>query len=322
MKKTGLITLIFFTVFFNIHAKGQQKSSAEYPDEAINLVIPYAAGGSADLESRLISDLVSEKIGQPINLIFKPGGANIPGTMEVVNGKTDGYTLFWWATPVIAINPYIRETPYTSDDLQPIISIIDNPIMLFVRSNSEITNLDEFLAKMRSDDMTVGINVIGSVPFMAAAQLAEAGGVEFKYITQKTNPAAAVALMGGHVDCAFGTGPQLAAYPDDLKAIAVFSTERNERFPDVATALEQGFDILAPVQSGIAVKKGTPQEIVEFLENAYFEVLSGSEYQKAALARGMFVAPASLWGRQATEKSWDKSIEVYSAIIEKNNLKK
>lgn len=295
--------------------EGSQAARRTYPTRPVQLVIPYEAGGSADIESRLISEMVSANIGQPINLVFKPGGANIPGTMEVVNAPADGYRLFWWATPVIAVNPALRETPYSAADLQPIVTVIDNPVMMFVRRDSPIQNLDDFLNEVRRRTVTVGINVIGSVPFMAAAQLATLGNVTMNYITQQTNPAAAVALVGGHVDVAFGTAPQLISFGDDIRALAIFSPERNPMFPDVPTAIEQGYDVLAPVQSGVAVKAGTPEEIVSFLEAAYLQVLNDPAYQREAAQRGMFLAPESTWTRSATEISWQQAVEIYGQVI-------
>lgn len=316
MKKGLLFALLLFMVIGSVYAAGQTEDASDYPTGPISLVIPYDAGGSADIESRLITDMVSANIEQPINLEFKPGGANIPGTMEVVNAPADGKRIFWWATPVIAINPQLRDTPYTHEDLQPVVTVIDNPVMMFVRNDSDIDSLDDFLDEVKNRNVTVGINVIGSVPFMAAAQLATIGDVSLNYITQQTNPAAAVALMGGHVDVAFGTGPQLKAYSDDIRAIALFSNERNPIFPDVPTAIEQGYDVIAPVQSGIAVKQGTPEEIVSFLEDAYLEVLASDEYQSAAEERGFFVAPESMWSREATEANWEQSVEIYGEVIE------
>ena len=321
--KKFLAVLLIFSVCISSYALWwkKDKNKLNYPTKPISLVVPYDAGGSADAESRLISDLVSKKIGQPINLIFKPGGANIPGIMEVLNAPADGYTMLWWATPPIAINPYLRDTPYSADDLQPIVTVIENPVMLFVRKNSDINNLNEFLNKIRSANFTVGINTIGSVPYMAAAQLEAIGGLQFKYITQKTNPAAAVALIGGHVDVAFGVGPQLTAYPDDIKAIAVFSYDRSSSFPDVPTAKEQGYEVFAPVQSGIAFKKGIPTEISDFMEKAYLAVLASDEYKNLAKERGMFVASESAWNKEATEKNWKSSIKIYSDLIKKLGLK-
>jgi tripartite-type tricarboxylate transporter receptor subunit TctC len=166
----------------------------------------------------------------------------------------------------------------------------------------------------------MGVNIIGSVPHMAAAELAQAAGVDFRYITQKTNPGSVIALMGGHVDAAMGLGPQMIAYGDDIRAIATFAAERNPSFPDVPTTTEQGYDISAFALSGPAVKKGTPQEIVDRLEAAFMEVLANPEYQAEAKRRGQFIASERQWSREATEASWADSVTSYTAMLNQLGL--
>jgi tripartite-type tricarboxylate transporter receptor subunit TctC len=101
-----------------------------FPTKPIRTVVPFEAGGDSDLEARLAGEYLEKILGQPMNLTFMPGGANIPGVMEVLKAAADGYTLLWWATPAIAINPVRKPGPYSAEDLQPIATTTDNPVML------------------------------------------------------------------------------------------------------------------------------------------------------------------------------------------------
>ena len=257
---------------------GVGAATAEWPEKPIDYVVSFAAGGNADIIARMNAEALSNSLGVPINVINKPGGAHIPATMSVLEAPADGYTLFNWSPPSFMIVPLTREVPYDPlEDFIPLYAGISASNALYVRADSPYQTFEEFIEAAKAEKLSIGVNNLGAPPNLSAVQLASEFGLEFKTIALKTVPATLAGLIGGQVDVAVGQVASIHAYDGEIRPLIILDNDRKFYFekdlPGVRTVGEAfpGKQANVWVHGGLAVRTGTPQEVIDRL-------LEASEY--------------------------------------------
>ena len=251
---------------------GAGAAMAEWPEKPITYVVSFAAGGNADVIARMNAEVLSDALGVPVNVINKPGGAHIPATMSVLEAPADGYTLFNWSPPSFMIVPLTREVPYDPlEDFIPLYAGISASNALYVRADSPYQTFEEFIEAAKAEKLSIGVNNLGAPPNLSAVQLASEFGLEFKTVALKTVPATLAGLIGGQVDVAVGQVASIHAYDGEIRPLIILDNDRKSYFekdlPGVRTVGETfpGKQANVWVHGGLAVKAGTPQEIVDKL---------------------------------------------------------
>ena len=246
---------------------------AEWPEKPITYVVSFKAGGNADIVARMNAEVLSENLGVPVNVVNKPGGAHIPATMSVAEAPADGYTVFNWSPPSFMIVPLTRDTPYKPlEDFVPLFAGISASNALYVRADSPYNTFEEFIEGAKANKLTIGVNNLGAPPNLSAVQLASEFGLEFKTIALKTVPATMAGLIGGQIDVAVGQVASIHAYKNgEVRPLIILDNARQgymeKDLPGVRTVGEAypGKEAGVWVHGGLAVKAGTPQEIVDKL---------------------------------------------------------
>lgn len=248
---------------------------AEWPEKPITYVVSFGAGGNADIVARMNADVLSEALGVPVNVVNKPGGAHIPATMSVLEAPADGYTVFNWSPPSFMVVPLTRETPYDPlKDFIPLYAGISASNALYVAKDSPYTTFEEFIEGAKANKLKMGVNNFGAPPNLSAVQMASEFGLEFSTIALKTVPATLAGLIGGQVDVAVGQVASIHAYGDEIRPLIILDNNRKAYYekdlPGVRTVGEAfpGKNSGTWVHGGLAVKAGTPQEIVDQLLEA------------------------------------------------------
>jgi tripartite-type tricarboxylate transporter receptor subunit TctC len=131
--------------------------AVNYPTRNIELIVPWGAGGNADIQARLLAKTTEPFLGLSIVVINKPGGATILGVAEALQAPADGYKLIWIAIPSIATEPYMRETPFTYEDLTPIVNVSENSMVLYVLNDSPWYTLEEFLNYAKETPVNISL---------------------------------------------------------------------------------------------------------------------------------------------------------------------
>ena len=213
------VATLFFAFALLCVFIGNAAFAADFPAKPIKLIVPWGAGGNADVQARILAKVSEKYLGQPIAVTNKPGGATIPGVTEALQAKPDGYTLIWIAIPSVATQPFLRKTPYTLKDLYPLANVSRNTLVLYVRDDSPWFSLKQFLDDARKQPISMSLNAIGALPHLAAVELAKSAGVNFKFVTAKSSAGAVVSLLGGHVQAALGHEPQAFSHGKGLRAL-------------------------------------------------------------------------------------------------------
>lgn len=260
---------------------------ASYPQRPIRLVVPYPAGGAADLLSRVLAEPLREQLKQPI-VIDNRGGAGGNIAMEMVAGATpDGYTLVMANAPTLAINPtlyaHVRFDPVR--DFGPTSLVAKVPLFVLVQASSPIRSVKQLIAaaKEKPDTLAYAIGGNGSVTQLSAALFAERAGIQLRGISYKGSAPALVGLMSGETNLMFDLMPSSMAFvkSGQLRALAVTSVTRSALAPDLPTIAELGLPgYEASSWFGVMAPAKTPTEILDRLNQVIVSILKTPAFQK------------------------------------------
>jgi putative tricarboxylic transport membrane protein len=261
-------------------------AAAAYPDKPIQLIVPYGAGGSTDVLARAIAQVAPKYFSQPLVVVNKPGGGAIPGRVDVARSKADGYTLlFGWGSGEDLVVPHERPLPYDLfKDFETVCRMSVHSIVLAVPADSPYKTLADLVKAGKSKEyLTASVSTKGAAVDIAFLLFGKAAGIKVTTIPGSGGSDAITKLVGGHVD--FGGGHPSEVLPHikagRLRPLAVALEKRDASVPDVPTFRESGYDVVtAGSVKGVAVAKGTPKEIVSFLEKKFKEIADDAEFQK------------------------------------------
>ena len=287
MKKTILGLLAALLVFALIG--GTALAERTYPSRTIEFVIPFGAGGSADLFARSFADLLSAKLGVNVNAVNKPGAGGVTGLTYVEDADADGYTICL-VTPSMPIAEAKGLYDFRGK-FQPIALMEQDVYVVSVlNSNPYFTDWEGFVAYAQANPgyVTTGGSSAGGLDEYTALQLGEAIGAELTYVPYDGYGEYKAAFLGGEVDLyidKLSSYTQMAQY-DEILPMAVTSGTRVPAagLEEVPTVIERGYDFTAGSWRGIVVREGTPEDVVTLLRQTAKEIYDSEEF-KAVLAK-------------------------------------
>lgn len=241
-----------------------------YPSRPIKFVVAFTAGGTTDLLARILSPVLSERLGQQIVIENKPGGGTNIAIQSVVNAPPDGYTLaMTFATNTI--NPSLfKSLPFDFQrDMTPVSGLADLPLVLVVNKDVPVKNVTEFIAYAKAAPNKVAIASFGArtISHLAIELLKSSTGFDFVHVPYPGGPQIITDLVSGRVQAGMDALPNSLAHirSGAVRALAVMSPQRNPAIPEVPAMNETvpGIEIYAG--TGIGVPAKTPTDIVERL---------------------------------------------------------
>jgi len=237
-----------------------------WPSRPIHFVVPFGPGGANDLLARAAADGASKVLGQPIVVDNKPGAGTIVGSDIVAKAAPDGYTFLISSAGVVS-NSMIRKVPYKDSDLVPVAMIGLAPSVIVVPANSPYKDLKEFVAASKKGAglhwSTAGV---GSTPHFVEGMLTSEYGAKLDVVPYKSGNESLSAVLGNQVDATSEASivvlPQIKA--GKLKALATTWTKRIAAYPQLPTAIEQGFkNVEIAHWAGVHAPAGTPPAILD-----------------------------------------------------------
>lgn len=241
-----------------------------YPNRPINMIVPYAPGGAADLGSKVIADKIFLVLGQPLLSIYKPGGGGSLGAAFVSKAKPDGYTLLVGSPSPLLLSPIVKKLDYQFEDFIPIGIFGKGPIWLTVRGDGRWKDLRDFIraAKESPGKLLVGsYGQITSSHFLIET-FARQAGIKLTHVPFKSSGEAVTALLGGHLDAGFVMGASGLFASGLIRILAAAVDEKLEGLPDVPIFKNFGLNVVSNQWTSLCAPKGTPKEIVDKLYNA------------------------------------------------------
>ena len=280
-----------------------------YPNRAINIVVPFAAGGLTDVPARVFAAMFQEKVGQNVVVENKTGGSGTIGATFVSRAAPDGYTLL--ANSIAdAQNLHFVTSPYHPiDDFSQIGWIVDGPPMaLVVNAGLPYKTLAEMVADAKANPQKLSFGTSGpaSGPAMGVALLNAAAGTSIVSVPYRGSGEAARAVTGGQIQGVFTFFSQAKPLVDDgkLRALAVAAPKRLPDWPDVPTFAELGYKIDFRGFVGLAAPAKTPKPVIDYLNKQVNAVVQTDLFRKRMGELGMSVPAAA-----------DNTPEKYEAYI-------
>jgi len=242
-----------------------------YPQRAITLVNPNAAGGSNEVIKGVIFDRLATALGVPIVMESRSGASGTIGAAYVARAEPDGYTLLIAGASIMATNAVTKQAlPYDPvRDLTPIIVLVNAELALVVNRNVPASSVREFvdLARAQPGRLDYGSYGLGSTSFFAFELFKSVAGIDVLHVPYRGSAPLLAALLAGEVDASFDFLPPIAPHAASgaLRILGIAAPSRSTLMPDVPTLAEQGF----PVEAGGALMlvgpSGMPPRVVERL---------------------------------------------------------
>ena len=270
-----------------------------YPSKPIKVIVPFPAGGAADLTIRTLGPKLTELLGQPIVIDNKPGANGIIGADAVAKSAPDGYTILFAPREVFGVNPSL----YASLPYDPVKSfthvaiVTEGPYVLVVNPSLGVKTVAELLAVAKTKQLSFNSFGIGSMGHLNLEAFAQATGIKLQHIPYKGAPAAVQAVVGGEVALAITTPPAALGFIRDGKliALAVGSEKRLALLPEVPTLAEAGVssDTLIPAYFAMDAPAGTSAAIIARLNAELRRALAVTDIAERFAKTGLIPAGSS-----------------------------
>ena len=265
--------------------------AAAWPEKPIKVLIGYAPGGSTDVVGRLLAAKLGEKLGQPIIIENKPGGAGDFAAELMLQSPPDGYTLMLTTVAVHAINPglYKSQKFHPLDDFSPMALICSYPMILIASPQTTFRTPAELKALAASTPTFYSSSGVGSPGHLSGELLVRAIDANITHVPYKGGSPSTLAIMSGEAQLNFATLP--AVVPQirggKVRAIGLASRERNPAVPDVPTLIELGLaDFDVGTWTGFVGPRGVPADVVQKLNAAVAAVVNDPAIRQRLVDEG------------------------------------
>jgi tripartite-type tricarboxylate transporter receptor subunit TctC len=250
----------------------------DYPTKPIRIIVPFGAGGPADVTARLIGNILQEKFGQPIVVENRTGAGGVIGTVEAAKSPPDGYTLLMMSNTQTANESLMPQRKYElMRDLAPIAPVNYSDLVIVVHPSVQAKTLHEFIALAKSQPGKLNYASSGQgTPYHMAGELFKSmAGIDVVHVPYRNSGEARSGVIGGQVqmmiDAVTTMAPNVAA--GQVRALATTGKTRSGVLSDVPTASEAGVPgYEATIWLGLMAPAGTPKPVIDKLNTAVNEV--------------------------------------------------
>jgi tripartite-type tricarboxylate transporter receptor subunit TctC len=295
-------------------------SAQTWPSRPVTMMVPFPAGGTADLFAREIAQALSDQLGQPFVVENRAGGGGNPAATAVARVAPDGSTLLFASQAQAALNKFMyKSLPYDPGrDLAPAVLVIKSPIALIAGINAPVKSFEAMIdyAKANPGKLSVGQAGVGSMGHVAFELLQQKAGIRLNAVPYKGGPPMVTDLLGGHLPVASDllSNSIRLANEKKVRLLAVATVGRMSDLPEVPTVQEL---IHAPFEAAawfaILTRAGTPADVLQKINtvtNRYLESARGRELiaRQAVVAGGGTLADAAAFVKLELEK-WEPVIK-------------
>jgi tripartite-type tricarboxylate transporter receptor subunit TctC len=264
----------------------------EYPTKPVKIIVPFAAGGSADVYARFLGQRLQEALGQPFVVENRPGAGSIIGTDAVAKSTPDGYTLLLMSNTHTVNESLIPAKPFQlMRDFVPVAPISSSDLILVVHPSVRAVDLSELLklAKAKPGELNYASSGPGTPYHMAGELFKYMAGVDILHVPYKGSAGARTDLLGGHVEMMFDAIATMSesVRAGKVRALATTGKVRSAVFPDVPTVSEAGVPgYEAIIWLGLMAPRNTPPAIVARLNREITKIVDAPEVRRAWVKQG------------------------------------
>jgi tripartite-type tricarboxylate transporter receptor subunit TctC len=296
---TRVLSSFFCLCFLAI--TGASVHAQDYPSRPVKIIVPFGAGGPADLYARIVAQHLSDALNQSFVVDDRPGAGAVIGTSEVAKAAPDGYTLLMMSNTHTVNETILPNKPYKlMRDLIPVAPVNYSDLVMVVHPSVEAKNVAEFVALAKANPG--GLNYASSgtgTPYHMAGELFKAlSGTDIVHIPYRGSGEARNAVIGGHVQMMIDAVTTMApnAEAGQVRALGVSGKSRSSVLPNVPTIAESGVPgYEATIWLGFMAPKGTPDAIVQKLNAEIEKVLKRGDIRQDWAKQGatpLLMSPA------------------------------
>jgi tripartite-type tricarboxylate transporter receptor subunit TctC len=296
-----------------------------YPNRAVKIIVPFGAGGPADVFARVLADRLTQNLKQPFVVEDRPGAGSIIGTEAVHQSAPDGYTLLLMSNTHTTNESLVPNKPFElMRDFVPIAPVNYSDLLMVVHPSVPAKNVKEFIALAKSKPGALNYASSGpGTPYHMAGELFKAmSGTNIVHVPHRASGDARNSVIGGHVQMMFDaiTTMRPIAESGKVRALATTGEKRSPLMPNVPTVAEAGVPgYEATIWLGVMAPKGTPPEIIKTLNTEINKAIDLPEVKEAWAKQGaipMHMTPEQFdaYLRKDIEK-WAHVVKVSGATI-------
>ena len=263
-------------------------SFAQYPERAVNYIIPFVPGGESDITARLQGKVSSKLTGKEFIVQNKAGAGGALAWGQLNSMPNDGYTVVGSNLPHLILQPLEGQVSYKTEDIVNVFFFQYTADALVVAADSPYKTFADLVAaaKANPDKITIAGSGTNSANHMAYQRLGLQGKVKMTYIPFKGTGDLTTALLGKHVDAAMSYPTFAVANREKIRLLAVATQNRLPQFPNTPTFKELGFDWVDGAYRGIAVPKSTPEATRKQISDLFLKINNDPDFRKQMLDGG------------------------------------
>jgi len=300
-------------------------AAADYPNRPVSLIVPYAAGGVADVAMRLLGDKLSNRLGQQFVIENRPGAAGIVAAQAAATAPADGYTLLMTGNNTAIAAALFKSLPYNVlTDFASVSTAAFFDLLLVTRAGSPLHSVPDMIAAARANPGKLNIGTInpGSTQNLAAELFTSTAAIKAAIVPFRASPDMAGAVLRGDIDVAFEFYAAVHGLLADNKLVALASAgaARTAYLPEVPTVIEsglKGYEVTS--WNGLSTPTATPANVIAILNRAMKAVMPSPDIQSRAQEMGMAMhwsTPEEMTTRMKAD------ISKWAAVIEKAGIAK
>ena len=275
-----LVMVVLSAVLLGGCAKKDAAADVKYPTKPINMIIAFTAGGSSDVQARIVDKYWKEEFGQNLAFQYKVGAGGQVGFTEIAKAPADGYTVGGINAPHIVLQALSPQATFKKEDFIMICQVVNDPQVIAVRKESNIKTLDQLVKEAKDKDGKMTMGIVGTFTghHVGALKFMDLTNTKFSLVPFQGAADQNVALMGGHVDVMIGNLNDIMRDLGKFTILGIAADKRHAYIKDVATFKEQGLDFTSDIRRAFAVPKNTNPAVVKRLRDGFAKIAAKKEY--------------------------------------------
>ena len=309
------VICFMFLIFALMMVSMFSTNANDFPISSIELMVPWPAGGGSDILMRTIAKYLENELGVSVVVVNKPGGGGAVGLIYLQNRKPDGYSIGMSSSAMIQTT-YCSTVSTPMENYEPIVYIGSDDAALTVLANSPWKTLEDFItaAKSQPGVLRNANDTPGGASHLAAIILEKVMGIELNKIPYAGFAPSVAALAGGHVDSTtVNLTDVVPMYKSGkFRILGVLGLNRHFLVPEVPTMIEQGYEATSGAWRVVLAPKGTPQERLDILEEAFISVLNNPKLLETLRNAGYVIDPhGRSWTKEFMAKEDEKLYDLF-----------
>jgi tripartite-type tricarboxylate transporter receptor subunit TctC len=256
-----------------------QEKKVDFPTKPIQMIVPFAPGGTTDIAARTLASVINKYIptGQTVTIGNKDGGGGTIGLSEVFQAKGDGYIIGMATSGPMTIKPHGEGVAYKPSDFKPVMEVVATPNVLVVKSDAPWKTFEEWLeyVKANPDKFTYGTSGAGLTQHITMEAFTVKTGAKSKHVPFTGGSPALTALLGGNIKGALVQTTEALPFIKDgsLRPLFIAGTFKPQELKDVPLLSEKKIDVQGDVWTGVIAPKDVPDQVIQILHDAYKKAL-------------------------------------------------